>query len=131
MSAAAATSTLRTVMPLMSMPRMAAATVLGLVGARGELHAAGLAAPADEDLGLDHDRARRRPPGSARRRRAPRATVWATSQSGTGRPWATSRDLASASWIFTRATAPLRRVGWGSDGTASRPRARTDFGTNR
>ena len=30
------------------------------------------------------------------------ATEWATSQSGTGRPWATRRDLASASWIFTR-----------------------------
>ena len=31
--------------------------LLGLVGAGGKLHAAGLAAPADEDLGLDDDRA--------------------------------------------------------------------------
>ena len=44
-------------MPLMSMPRIAAATVSASSGLDGELHAAGLAAAADEDLGLDHDRA--------------------------------------------------------------------------
>ena len=32
-----------------------AGDALGLVGGAGELHAAGLAPPADEDLGLDHD----------------------------------------------------------------------------
>ena len=44
-------------------------------------------------------------PGSARKRTAA-ARAWvgvrATSQAGTGRPWATSSDFASASWIFTR-----------------------------
>ena len=80
---------------------------LRLVRAGGELHAARLAATADEDLRLDDDRRRRR---SARiRSAAARAWdgVWATSQAGTGRPWATSSDLASASWIFTRRRAPL------------------------
>ena len=38
--------------------------------------------------------------------------VRATSQAGTGSPWATSSDFASASWIFTRrAGPPARRAG--------------------
>ena len=45
-------------MPLMSMPRMRRGDPLRLVRAGGQLHAAGLATPADEDLGLDDDRAR-------------------------------------------------------------------------
>ena len=45
-------------MPLMSMPRMPAATCSASSGVDGELHAAGLAPPADEDLGLDDDRRR-------------------------------------------------------------------------
>ena len=42
-------------MPLMSMPEDGAGDALRLVRVAGELHAAGLAAPADEDLGLDDD----------------------------------------------------------------------------
>ena len=60
-------------------------------------------------------------------------TVWATSQAGTGRPWATSSDLASASWIFTGGEGSSGGSGVGV-GTAMVPRrmaARTDFGTNR
>ena len=68
MSAAGATSTRWTVMPLMSMPRIAAATAFGLVGAAGELHAAGLAAAADEDLRLDDDLAAARVEQPLRRR---------------------------------------------------------------
>ena len=58
MSAAGATSTLRTGMPLMSMPRIVAGDALGLVRVAGQLHAAGLAASADQHLRLDHDGAR-------------------------------------------------------------------------
>ena len=56
-------------MPLMSMPRICAGDRLGLVRAAGELDAAGLAAAADEDLGLDDD-----PVGTVARGR-PRAWV--------------------------------------------------------
>ena len=55
MSAAAPTSTFRTVIPLMSIPRMAPATCAASSAEAGELHAARLAPPADEDLGLDDD----------------------------------------------------------------------------
>ena len=72
MSAASATSTFRTVMPLMSMPKIARGDPLGLVRGGRELHAAGLAAPADEDLRLDDDRACAGT-GSARRPRVPPA----------------------------------------------------------
>ena len=65
------------------------------------------------------------PPGgpSARNRSAAArasATVWATAQAGTGRPWATSSDLASASWSFTRGRLRCGRAGKGTDGTPSR-----------
>ena len=51
--------------------------------------------------------------------------VRATSQSGTGRPWATSSDFASASWIFTRRG--LRGTGHGeAAGSAMVPRRRPD-----
>ena len=48
-----ATSTGATVWPLMSMPRICLGVLLGLVGGLGDLDAAGLAAAADLDLGLD------------------------------------------------------------------------------
>ncbi len=56
MSEACSIQSVRTVWPLMSMPRMlpACSRDLGLVG--GELDAAGLAAPADQHLRLDDDR---------------------------------------------------------------------------
>ena len=47
--------------------------------------------------------------GSARNRTAAARAcegVLATSQGGTGSPWATSSDFASASWIFTRRARP-------------------------
>ena len=43
-------------MPLISIPRIAPATRSASSGGGGQLDAAGLAAPADEDLGLDDDR---------------------------------------------------------------------------
>ena len=57
MSAAGATSTVLTVMPLMSSPRISRARSSASAGVRGQLHAAGLAAAADENLRLDDDRA--------------------------------------------------------------------------
>ena len=53
MCAASAIITWWTVWPLMSMPRICRRRLLGLVGGRGQLHAAGLAAAAGLDLGLD------------------------------------------------------------------------------
>ncbi len=56
MSLACSIHTVRTVWPLMSIPRMfwACSRSLGLVV--GQLHSTGLAAPADQHLGLDDDR---------------------------------------------------------------------------
>ena len=56
---------------------------LGLVGAVGDLDAAGLAAAAGVNLRLDHDRRRRR---DGRRCRRPPAAENATSPRGTGTP---------------------------------------------
>ncbi len=56
----------------MSMPRIRAATSSASSGRAGQLHAAGLAAAADEDLGLDHDACRPRRRGIARPRLVPR-----------------------------------------------------------
>ena len=68
----------------------------GLIGRAGELDAARLAATADQHLRLDDHLASRRRGTARRPLRAP-SGVWATAHSGTGRPWATSSDLASAS----------------------------------
>ena len=46
--------------------------------------------------------------------------VWATSQAGTGSPWATSSDLASASWIFTRRAGSWLDGGSGRSGGVGR-----------
>ena len=60
MSDACSTHTRLTTWPLMSMPRMFPACSAHLVGVVGELDPAGLAAPADLDLGLDDHRVARR-----------------------------------------------------------------------
>src|SRR4029453_3236467 len=49
------------------------------------------------------------------------STVWATAHGGTGRPWATSSNLASASWSFTRRQAPDREVGEGGASMVAEP----------
>ena len=97
-------------MPLMSMPRIAPATALRLVGEPASFDAAGLAPAADEHLGLDHDR-RRAAGEEPLCGRARLGDGVGDLPAGTGRPWATSSDLASASWIFTR------RTGSGSGGS--------------
>ena len=59
--------------------------------------------------------------GTARAAARASSTVWATSQAGTGRPWATSSDLASASWIFTGGRGPPATVGTGARWYRVRP----------
>src|SRR5437762_3588169 len=103
MSAAAATSTFRTVIPLMSIPRMAPAIISAWSGKPASLTPPALPRPPTRTWALITTCGA---PAAKKRSAANRAssTVWATSQSGTGSPWATSNDLASASWIFTRGT---------------------------
>ena len=126
----APTSTLRTVMPLMSMPRIAPGDRLGLVGVGRELHAAGLAAAADEDLGLDHDLV-----GACRRRirsAAARASaaVRATSHGGTGQALgeraATSRRLPGSSRGGALLGRPRRPWIGGREGDGTAPSAGAD-----
>ena len=122
MSAAGPMSTLRTVMPLMSMPRMAPATSPASSTDPASFTPPALPRPPTRTWALMTTLS---PPARARNRSAAArasSTVWATSHSGTGSPWATSSDLASASWIFTgggrlqqwggRAMVP--RSGWSS-----------------
>ena len=55
MSLACSIHRVRTVCPWMSIPRMFVACSSASASIRGELHAAGLAAPADQHLGLHDD----------------------------------------------------------------------------
>ena len=112
------------------MPRIAPATVLGLVGGAGELDAAGLAPAADEHLGLDHDLVARRPARSRSAAARASAGVRATSQAGTGRPWASEQGLG-VGFLDLHAGSELRDGLGAEPGDAMvprRPRSRADTG---
>src|SRR5436190_3903264 len=120
MSAAAASNTLRTRMPLMSMPRMAPPTRSASSAEDASLTPPALPRPPTRTCALMTTASA--PPArirSAATRTS--ATVWATSQAGTGRPWATSKVFASASWIFTGRRS-CGASGREADGTASSAR---------
>ena len=110
-------------MPLISRPRIAAGDVLGLVGGRGELDAAGLAATADEDLGLDHDLVGPGGEEAARRRTRASAAVWATSHGGNGQALGDEQrlgvgflDLHARRLLGSRGAADSERKGLGPVG---------------
>ena len=94
---------------------------LGFGGVPGQLDATGLAATADQHLGLDDDLL-----GAGREemlgRRAGSGPVPAMAHAGTGSPSATRSDFASASWIFT--AGGWYRIGFGeaADQTGSERR---------
>ena len=110
-------------MPLIVRARIAAATVSASSGRAGQLHAAGLAPSADEDLGLDRRPGRRRPPGTARRPARASAGVRATSQRGTGSPWASEQGLGVG---FLDLHAGLRAASVGGSGSSMVPAALAD-----
>src|SRR6478752_7420709 len=105
MSAAGPTRTFRTGMPLISRARMSPATRSASSGEPASFTPPALPRPPTRTWALITTFP---PIGPSARKRsaAPRASAaeWATAHGGTGRPWATRRDLASASWIFTRDT---------------------------
>src|SRR5436190_4033661 len=117
MSAAGPTSTLRTGMPLISIPRIEPATRSASSAERASFTPPAFPRPPTRTCALITTAAA---PPATKRWAAARASaaVWATAQSGTGRPWATRSDFASASWIFTGGRAP-RDVRGDADGTAS------------
>ena len=90
-------------MPLICMPRIASATCSASSSEDGELHAAGLAAAADEHLGLDHDL--RRVPGAVEQAGGGGARLGGGAgdlpRRARAGPGASRSFLASASWIFT------------------------------
>ena len=88
--------TLWTVWPLMSMPRIVGGLLLGVGGAVGQLHAAGLAAAADLDLGLDDH-----PAAELGRGRPACSAVSATSPAQHGHTVLLERSLA---WYSNRST---------------------------
>src|SRR5215218_2470491 len=102
MSAAGATSTLRTVIPLMDIPRIASATCSASSSLAASLTPPALPRPPTSTCALittcDAWPAPWRSLDAAARASAGER---ATSHAGTGRPWASSSFLASASWIFT------------------------------
>src|SRR5688500_15266937 len=118
MSAAGPTRTFRTVMPLMSMPRMAPATRSASSGDPASFTPPALPRPPTRTWALITTCEAPAPRKSAAAARAS-AGVCATVQAGTGRPWATSSDFASASWSFTCGRLREGAGTAGSDGTAS------------
>ena len=105
----------------MSMPRIRPATSSASCRRAGELDAAGLAATADEDLGLDHDPPGARRRGIARRRPAPRPPSGrrpTAGRAGPGRRAAISRRLPGSSRRLLGRT--TRRGGGRVDGSARR-----------
>src|SRR5689334_13142572 len=120
MSAAGPTRTLRTGMPLIVSARMSAATRSASSGEPASFTPPALPRPPTSTWALiTTDPAPSRRNCSAAARASP--AVRATAQSGTGRPWATSSDFASASWIFTRGRLRGGGAGRGGDGTATAP----------
>src|SRR6188474_562981 len=100
MSAAGPTRTFRTVNPLMSIPRIAPATSAASSRDPASFTPPALPRPPTRTWALMTTL----PAPSSRNRPAAAtasSTDVATDHGGTGRPWATSNDLASASWIFT------------------------------
>ena len=103
-------------MPLMSMPRIRPATASASAASLASFTPPALPRPPTSTWALMTTASA---PSANARSAAPRASagVRATSHAGTGRPWVTRRDLASASWIFT--LAPEWDGSRGSDGLAA------------
>src|SRR4029079_3009833 len=119
MSAAGPTRTLRTMKPLMSIPRIAPAPSRASSVDPASFTPPALPRPPTSTWALITTL-----PAPSSRNRWAAATASsayvATPHGGTGRPWATRRDFASASWIFTgEGRLPDSIGGRGRDGTAS------------